>query len=924
MKITTLLHAGHRRRLLVVGLLAGACLVTWAGPALAAGTPGAVTGLASSTHPDEATWYRSSSPAFSWAPTQANGAAVAGYSYVFDQNPATVPDTSSERVSLDFLTKAAYACGTGPSEVRVGDLDGDGRQDVVTANSSANTISVLLGRGDGTFNAKVDYATATQPWSMELGDLDRDGKLDVVTGDYGSNRASVRLGNGDGTFGARAEYTIGSQPECLRIGDLNHDDILDIVTTNAGANTISVLLGRGDGTFNAKVDYATSVHPTSIDLGDLNGDDNADLIAANTGPSTVSVLLGRGDGTFNAKVDYATGNTPYTVIVADVNGDNELDVETVNYGANSASILIGNGDGTLQAKVDYTVGACPYALDVRDLNQDGAPDLVTTNNSANTASVLMGNGDGTFNAKTDYATGNGPFWVTLGDFNGDGYGDLVTTDYSANTVSVRLGTAYLAVSFSGKADGIWYFHVRAVDSLGVGGSTATRSVRIDATAPTTSQTGADGAWHAADVTIDLSASDASSGVASTEYKVDGGGWTSGTSVVIAAPDNGSNDGMHTIQYRSTDVAGNVETAKTCTVGISRTAPTTSVSGADGAWHDSDVTLTFSASGNGTLRTEYQVDGGGWVDGTTVVIPAPANGSNDGVHAVTYRSTDAAGNVESEKSVDVKIDAGAPATTVSGADGAWHDSDVTLTFSGSDAGSGVATTEHRLDGGAWVEGTAAVVPAPGDGSKDGVHTVEYRSTDAAGHVETAKSVDVKIDTVGPTPADDNDDLWHGEDFTLELTPTDRGSSVAAVEYSFDGGTTWESGDSVFFRLWKRGGGSGQFEVTYRATDGVGHVGPADTTTVLMDGVRPRTSDDAPLDPQATDVTVTLSASDAHSGVKGTWYRVDGGDLQSGSSVLIPAPSDHSNDGLHTIQYFSVDQAGNIEQREHRAWVTIATP
>ena len=133
---------------------------------------------------------------------------------------------------------------------------------------------------------------------------------------------------------------------------------------------------------------------------------------------------------------------------------------------------MGNGDGTLDAKVDYAVGDSPYALDVRDLNQDGAADLVTTNNGANTASVLMGNGDGTFTAKTDYATGSGPFWVTLGDFNNDGYGDLVTTDYAsgANTASVRLGTAYLAVGFSGKADGLWYFHVRALDGQGTGGS----------------------------------------------------------------------------------------------------------------------------------------------------------------------------------------------------------------------------------------------------------------------------------------------------------------------------------------------------------------------------------------------------------------------------------------------------------------------
>ena len=100
---------------------------------------------------------------------------------------------------------------------------------------------------------------------------------------------------------------------------------------------------------------------------------------------------------------------------------------------------------------------------MQDLNQDGAPDLVATNYSANSVSVLYGNGDGTFDPKIDFPTGNGPYFVALGDLNGDGYGDMVTTDMDDNTVSVFLGTAFLGASYTGKADGVWYFHVRAVN-----------------------------------------------------------------------------------------------------------------------------------------------------------------------------------------------------------------------------------------------------------------------------------------------------------------------------------------------------------------------------------------------------------------------------------------------------------------------------
>ena len=235
-------------------------------------------------------------------------------------------------------------------------------------------------------------------------------------------------------------------------------------------------------------------------------------------------------------------------------------------------------------------------------------------------------------------------------------------------------------------------------------------------------------------------------MAKVEYQIDGGGWIEGTGVVIPASPDGSNDGEHVVEYRSTDFFGHAETAKSVTVKIDAGSPTTSVSGADNAWHDSDVSLGFSGddgAGSGVAKVEYRIDGGGWVEGTGVVIPASLDGSNDGEHVLEYRSTDAAGHVETAKSVTVRIDVAAPTTSVSGADTAWHDTDVTLGFSGSDAGSGVAKVEYQIDGGGWVEGTELTVPAPVDGSNDGEHVVEYRSTDVMGHVEATRHHTVRI-------------------------------------------------------------------------------------------------------------------------------------------------------------------------------------
>jgi hypothetical protein len=899
----------RRAFVLVSALIALAVLATVVGVASAdpGGIPGDVTGLASATHPSETTWYRSTTPSFTWDPVAATNSAIAGYSIKLNQDADTKPDAVTDRHSLDFLARTAYTSGSAPAEDRTADLNGDGHLDIIAENYSSNTVSVFLGNGNGTFAAKADYTTGAGPWSLAVTDVNADGKADIVTGNLGASTASVLLGNGNGTFAAKTDYATGSAPECLRVGDVNADSKLDIVTTNSTANTVSVLLGNGNGTFRTKTDFATSGHPTSIDLGDLNGDSKTDIVTANTTPSTVSVLMGNGDGTFQTKVDYGTGTQPYTVIVADVNHDSKLDIATVNYGASTASILLNNGNGTFKTKVDYATGAGPYALAIADLNHDGVPDLVTTNHDASTVSILFGNGDGTFSGKTDKATGAGPFWVALGDFNGDGYGDLATTDTTANTMSTMLGTAFLAATCPPTADGVWYFHVRAVDALGVGGNTSTRTVLIDATAPVTSQSGADSAWHNSDVHLTLSPSDPTSGVASTEYKIGSGDWTSGTSVTIPATAGGSNDGPHVVSYRSTDVAGNVETAKTCTVNIVTSAPTTSVSGADSSWHASDVTLNFSSAGYGVSGTEYSTDNGfTWTAGTSLIVHATAGGANDGAHTILYRSTNGAGLTETPKTCTVKIDTGAPTTTVSGADTAWHGSDVILSLAGTDAGSGVASTEYKVDGGAWTTGTSVLVPATANGANDGTHTVLYRSTDVFGHVETAKSCTVKIDAGAPTTtASGADTAWHDGDVSLSFSGHDVGSGVASTEYKVDG-DAWTTGTSVVVPA---AANDGSHSVLYRSTDVFGHVEDPQSATVKIDTGAPTTSvtgsDDAWHN---SDVSLSFSGTDAGSGVASTEYKVDGGAWTTGTSVVIPATA---GDGTHTVLYRSTDVVGHTE-------------
>jgi hypothetical protein len=150
---------------------------------------------------------------------------------------------------------------------------------------------VLLGNGDGTFATKTDFATGGSAQSVATGDLNGDGKQDLVSANHSTDNVSVLLGNGDGTFVTAASFAAGAGPYAVSLADLNGDRNVDVVAANANASSVSVLLGKGDGTLGAKADFETGASPQSAAIGDWNGDRKPDLAVANRNPSTVSILL---------------------------------------------------------------------------------------------------------------------------------------------------------------------------------------------------------------------------------------------------------------------------------------------------------------------------------------------------------------------------------------------------------------------------------------------------------------------------------------------------------------------------------------------------------------------------------------------------------------------------------------------------------
>lgn len=330
--------------------------------------------------------------------------------------------------------KLEYGTDLTPQDAVSADFNGDGKADLAVATGN-NSVSVLLGAGDGTFPTHVEYPVPGHPIAIIAADFNGDGKIDLATVDQFQSEITILLGNGDGTFQGHVEYPTGNQPVALATADVNGDGKLDIIVADFNDNKVAVLLGNGDGTFKAHVDYATGNGPSGVAIGDFNADGKLDLVVANNTDYTVAILLGNGDGTFGGPTPFNTAKLPNSVVIGDFNNDGKLDV-AAGTSNKSVSVLLGNGNGTLQNHREFSIGANAVVVAAADVNSDGKVDLISANYNDNSVSVLLGNADGTFKAQSVYPTGAGPSGVAVGDFNNNGKLDIAVAAATANTVSV--------------------------------------------------------------------------------------------------------------------------------------------------------------------------------------------------------------------------------------------------------------------------------------------------------------------------------------------------------------------------------------------------------------------------------------------------------------------------------------------------------
>ena len=350
---------------------------------------------------------------------------------------------------------------------------------------------------------------------------------------------------------------------------------------------------------------------------------------------------------------------------------------------------------------------------------------------------------------------------------------------------------------------------RAVDRAGNVEAAHAAFVNIDATAPTvTSSADADTSWHSGDVDVTLTTGDGSgSGVDKAQYRAGTGGtWTDVSGDGFTIPAAGEN-GPVTYEYKAIDKAGN-ETTGSCTLNFDTTAPATGdsstpalASDGDSAWRTTSQMVSLAAAdsgGSGLADTYYTLDG------VQYPYTDPFEVSGDGSHAITYWSTDAAGNAEAAHSGWVNIWASPPVTSANAAvsdsaDGGWQKNDpqtVTLMATG---GHGATTIHYRLDGSAQydVAGTDASVTVSGEGS----HEIAYWASDALGNVETQHTGYVNIDTTPPVTGNTyaGGSAWQTGPVSFSLTPSDSGSGMtsgsAGTTYQIDDGAPQSGTDVV---------------------------------------------------------------------------------------------------------------------------------
>lgn len=318
--------------------------------------------------------------------------------YVFVNRNTGVDNNLS---ASSFASPISLTASGGANQVITADIDGDGRLDIITANPSYNTFSVfrnLIPVNGGSitpamFSSRYDFLTGSYPYKITAGDIDGDGKVDIVAANYSSNSISVFINTGYPgvtSFAAPQSFSTSSNPYQAILGDVDSDGKLDIIVTNSSSNTIGVYKNNstaGTLALATPVTFSTGSYPYAIDAADMDGDGKTDVVICNNSSSTISIFRNTGlsgvinTGSFNTRVDFTSLSNPLDLKIGELNGDGKPDIVLCNGSTSSFSVWQNNftsgviNSGSLNARLDYATTNSQRGLCIGDMDNDDRPDL---------------------------------------------------------------------------------------------------------------------------------------------------------------------------------------------------------------------------------------------------------------------------------------------------------------------------------------------------------------------------------------------------------------------------------------------------------------------------------------------------------------------------------------------------------------------
>lgn len=348
-----------------------------------------------------------------------NGTGRVSYTY-----QALSSNSNSGKLDLFFAT------GSGPEDSIAADLDGDGVQDLIVLNKGENSVTTMMGIGNGLFNSLPRILNVcVSPTSILVDNFDADPSLDLLLSCSSNQEITFLSGNGNGSFGNPTRFPVTVDeafPVFVTSADFNADGHQDFVVTAAGSDKLGVRFGASDGTFSVPTLLDVGSSPSRISIGDFDKANGPDIAVINSSDNTFSVLLNNGSGVFSPQEVYNTEAGPSDILTVDINGDTYLDIVVANSLGHTLGVYLNDLSGDFPINgVTTSTDLGPIAIDSGDFNGDNIADVAVVNINAGNAQLMYGLGTGGFSPQTPFSTGIVPIDVTIADFNNDGENDIV-------------------------------------------------------------------------------------------------------------------------------------------------------------------------------------------------------------------------------------------------------------------------------------------------------------------------------------------------------------------------------------------------------------------------------------------------------------------------------------------------------------------